>query len=951
MPARQFPTLAVQPAMETVMPNRFPGARPPFPFSPTRRLTQRLLTASALPLLLALGACSRPLSADDLIADARRYRDQGNPKAAIIQLKNVVQQQPEHTLARLMLGQMYLDTGDMPSAEKELRRARELGAQRELVLPALGKSLLLQGQFQRLLDDIADDQGNAEALALRGQALLGLARPEEARALFERALQLKPGFSDATLGLAKVALVGEKNEQATQLVDQAIAQNPDSVDSLRLKGDMQRAGNDAAQARKTYERILEVKPDNVQAHIDLANLAIEEERFDEARAQIKLARKAQPGNLLIFYSQSMLDFREKRYKAALEQVQQVLRAVPDHMPAVLLAGAISVALGTDTQAEQYLNRFLEADPGHVYATKLLATVALRNGKRQDALKLVQAALKSSPDDAELLALAGEAEMRAHNFKQSATYFEKASALMPKRSDLRLGHGLSRLYMGDSSKAITELEHAAQGGSGANRANTLLVLGHLRAKQFDKAMEAVDEMIAKGDSATLQNLRAGVQLAKSDVDGARASFVKALALDSGFLPALGNLANLDIVERKPDDARKRYEAALAADRKNAALLTSLARLESRLDRPAEAVRWLEQAVRENPNAKEPAQQLASYYARAGNKEKALTLAQKLQATDTNDPGALALLAQAQQLNRQNEAALESYQRLAALQPRSAGVQLRIAGIHLEAKRIDDALQAARNALIAEPDSADALLLQHALLIEKKSFGEALTAARSLQARHADWPLGYKLEGDVLLAQQKPADAAQRYQRAFQVAPSGPVVVLMHRALHAAGKQDEAVAQVRQWLERAPEDVSTRTYYASTLVADGNYKAASGQYEQILRSAPDNPVTLNDYAWALLQLKDGRALGHAEKAFKLAPKTPAIADTLAAILLDKGDTARALPLLKMATEQAPTANEIRLRFAQALFMSGDRRGARAQCEQLLAVRDFKRQAEVRALMAKL
>jgi hypothetical protein len=34
-----------------------------------------------------------------------------------------------------------------------------------------------------------------------------------------------------------------------------------------------------------------------------------------------------------------------------------------------------------------------------------------------------------------------------------------------------------------------------------------------------------------------------------------------------------------------------------------------------------------------------------------------------------------------------------------------------------------------------------------------------------------------------------------------------------------------------------------------------------------------------------------------------------------------------------------------------MSGDRKGAKAQCERLLAVRDFKRHAEVRALMAKL
>jgi cellulose synthase operon protein C len=565
--------------------------------------------------------------------------------------------------------------------------------------------------------------------------------------------------------------------------------------------------------------------------------------------------------------------------------------------------------------------------------------------------LIRAALKGAPEDAELLALAGDTQMRARRFEQASAYFEKASALAPGRSELRLGLGLSRLHMGDDAKAITELERVAEGGPSSGRAGMLLVLGHLRDKQFDKALATVDAMIAKGDNATLRNLRAGVLLARSDMAGARAGFTQALALDPAFLPALDNLANLDLLDKKPDEARKRYEKALAHDRKNVALMTALARLETRAGKPAEATKWLEQANRQDPDAKVPARQLAEHYLRTGEKQKALTLAQKLQATDTEDPATLALLAQAQELNRQDEAALESYQRLAAQQPKSAAAHIRIAVLHLAARRGAEALQAARKAARADPDSAEAAVLLHGLLIENKAVDEAISAAQSLQARHADWPLGFKLEGDALMARQKPADAAQRYQRALQLAPSGPMVIALHRALGGAGKQQEAAAQLRQWLDKHPEDTGTRIYYASTLVGENDYKAASQQYERILKAAPDNAVTLNDYAWSLLQLKDGRALGYAEKAHKLAPDSAPIADTLAAILLDKGDTARALPLLKKATEQAPQANDIRLRFAQALFAAGDRKGARVQCEQLLAARDFDRQPEVRALMAKL
>jgi hypothetical protein len=78
---------------------------------------------------------------------------------------------------------------------------------------------------------------------------------------------------------------------------------------------------------------------------------------------------------------------------------------------------------------------------------------------------------------------------------------------------------------------------------------------------------------------------------------------------------------------------------------------------------------------------------------------------------------------------------------------------------------------------------------------------------------------------------------------------------------------------------------------------------------------------------------------------------VADTLAWALAALGKPARALPLLRKALETAPTANDIRLHYAHALFRSGDKRAARKQCEQLLAVQDFAQRSEVEGLLAKL
>ncbi|GGZ04892.1 XrtA/PEP-CTERM system TPR-repeat protein PrsT [Pseudoduganella plicata] len=905
---------------------------------------------SALPLLLALGACHRQPPTDDLLADARRYRDKGDVKAAIIQLKNAVQQQPELADVRLMLGQMYLESGDMLSAEKELRRARDAGAPRADVLPALGKALLAQGQFEGTLTATADAT-DAPALALRGQAMLGLGRVDDARAAFDDALRKQPGMTEATLGLARVALAADNAAQAHQLTQQAVAASPGDIESLRLQGEMQRAANEPDGARATYERILALKPDNVQTRVDLANLDIETGRFAEAREHIARARKAQPHSLPIFYSQALLDFREGHFKTAREQLQQVLRAVPDHMPSVLLAGAVEVALGADTQAERYLLQFLGADPGNAYAVKLLATVALRNGKPDDVLKLVRPLLRRTPDDVELLALAGEAEMRARRFTEAAAHFQKASSLKPDVAGLRLAHGVSRLGLGDNSRAIAELEQASQAAGDPGRAGVLLVLTHLREQQFDKALATVDEMLRKDDTAMLRNLRGGVLLARSDVDGARAGFMHALDKDGLYQPALDNLAQLDIVARKPDDARQRYEAALARDKKNAALMTALARLATLQGKSDEAMRWLERASKENPGAAAPAQLLATYYLQAGEKQKAVTLAQKLQATDPGDARALAVLAQAQAASGQTEAALESYDKLSVLQPTSAAVQLRIATLHLVASHLDDALLAARKAARLEPDNDEAALLLSSLLIEKNLLSEAGSLAHGWQTRRADSPTGWKLEGDLLMVQQKPLEALQRYEKAFGLMPSGPLQIAMHRALVAAHRAPEARTRMTAWLDRQPGDLPTRMYFASALLSANEFDSASKQYLEVVKRSPENVVALNDLAWALLQSKDARALTYAEKAHRLAPRNAAVADTLAAVLLDKGDTARALALLKKAVQGAPQAADLRFHLAQALYKAGDRKAARAQCEQLLTRHDFKRRDEVRQMLAQL
>ncbi|MDB5909863.1 MAG: prsT [Massilia sp.] len=900
---------------------------------------------------VARSGCKRANGPAPLIAEARQYRQTGDINAALTQLKNALQKDPDNFDARRLLGEVYIDQADAVPAEQELRRAMALGGPSSELLILLAKSMLLQGQYRRLLDEftsVPQPAGRPALLALRAAALLGLGRQREAGALFDQVLETDPSIPEALLGRARIAFADQHPSEAAWLVERALAAHPNDPDCLRFKGDLLRIDGKQDAALAVYRSILVVHPHNAQARVDLASVLTDQGKFAEARAALAAARKLSPGRLSVCYTQAMLDYREGKYPAATESLRQILRAAPDYHPAILLLGAVESASGANQLAEQHIKKFLGAYPGHLHASKLLAALQLRANNGEAALELVAPLLAGHPDDADLLTLAGEAHMRALRFSRAAGYFEQASALRPRQPNLHTAAALGRPGNVDHARALAEFERAALPDIQATRNGSLLVMSYLRAQAPDKALAAVRAMEREGDSALVQNLKGGVLLAHQDVAGARASFDKALALNPLHLPALDNLAQLDVLQKHPADANLRYRRALAKSPDNVALMEALAHFAASQHRPAEAIGWLERAFKARPASLPLGLRLADSCLRSGDTAKALVLAQTLQANNPSDPAALSMLAQVHAARKELPAAADAYGKLAVLVPDSARPQLRIASLQLEMHDEAAALLALRKALALEPLQMDAHQMLLNILIGQKRFADAARHANALQRRAPRAAGGYKLEGDLCTAQGQASAALAAYERAFTLEPSGGLLIQLHGALTALGKTADADARMRQWLLRHPEDQSARLHDASSKLVRGEFAVAIDQLLAVLQGDPDNVLALNDLAWTYQRTGDKQALAYAERAHALAPGSPAIMDTLGWIFLEGGDLARALPLLQKASALAPNAAEIRYHLGQVLAKSGDRHGARRELERLLASSaQFARRAEAKAL----
>jgi putative PEP-CTERM system TPR-repeat lipoprotein len=362
--------------------------------------------------------------------------------------------------------------------------------------------------------------------------------------------------------------------------------------------------------------------------------------------------------------------------------------------------------------------------------------------------------------------------------------------------------------------------------------------------------------------------------------------------------------------------------------------------------------MQQAFADNAGSVPAATLLGKLYLQAGQPEKALALAEKLRAIYPDNPETLALLAQTELDTGKLPDAIDNYTRLAALQPGSAALQLRLAKLHLAANDTGAALQASAKALSIQPGFQEAQVLRVGVLTATRQYDAALTAARAMQAQSPRYAAGYKLEGDVLLAQNKPLAAVKLYEQAFGINRVSPLLVKVCQALSQAGRAAEAHERIEAWRKAHPADIGARLYLASEALESKQYKLAIEQYEAIIALSPSHTVALNDLAWSYQQEGDPRALAMADRAMASAPENAAVLDTLGSILTSKGDTARAVAVLQKAVRLAPAAAEPRYHLGVALAKAGDKPGARKQLEQLVAQdKRFPDRAQALALLASL
>jgi Flp pilus assembly protein TadD len=277
-----------------------------------------------------------------------------------------------------------------------------------------------------------------------------------------------------------------------------------------------------------------------------------------------------------------------------------------------------------------------------------------------------------------------------------------------------------------------------------------------------------------------------------------------------------------------------------------------------------------------------------------------------------------------LSSDRPAAIASFKRAIELSPKAYGYVLNLARANAANGDAPGAFGVIEGLLKSEPGYSQALILGAALSLQT---GQTEKAAGYVERLHNVAPgatATMTLEGDVAMAQRRYGDALASYRRANAQTPNNQIVAAEFRAATMAGEpHPEKILE--EWLAKHPADTAVLSTLAELKRSKGDIAGATAMYETALKASPEDPALLNNLAMIYDARKDPRALAMAEKAYKVAPKSPSIQDTYGWLLFRNGQASKSVELLRSAYRALPQNAEVQYHLAAALAKTGEKNQA--------------------------
>jgi len=393
--------------------------------------------ACILTAVLLTGGCDLFTSANDRLARAEASLARGEYNTAMVELKNVLSDEPKNPRAHLLVARVSLQLGNFDAVFKSLDDAAASNADARAVKTLRAQALLRAGKLKELQSLLESGEPQPEgAQTLRLQMLGARGQCVAAIPLAREAIAADAGNHAARMVVAQCYGRLGDNARAMHELEAAVAESPNSAEAWLGLGLTQQLLNRRADAEKSLAKASEhaagqlAVPQQAVLYSGLADLQIARNDIDGLRVTHRKVLEVVPQAPFTELLGARLLLMEGKTDEALASLRRLVVAVPELGQAHVLLASAYLLQGSFEQAGQELS-WLEQN-----AKQMLQENAARMSF--DAL------VKAKRDTEEYWVLLGAVQSSLGQFDQARIALAKAEKLAPQ--SLRVAGGLAQLEM-------------------------------------------------------------------------------------------------------------------------------------------------------------------------------------------------------------------------------------------------------------------------------------------------------------------------------------------------------------------------------------------------------------------------------------------------------------------------------------------------------------------------
>lgn len=498
---------------------------------------KKLVLAMAASVSLLVACTSGEERQQQYYEKAKTLYEQGNMEKARVEVKNVLQINPEHADARYLMALLEERDQNWQAVFPNLMKAIEINPSHIKARIKLGTLMIAMGapaQGEEQAKEVVKlDPKNPSGPLLYAGIYLKQGKTDEAMAKVEEALKLDPANEDA-IGLKATILAPTDVDKAIATLDAAIAQSKDPSVLSMIKIRVLESRGRFEEALPLYAALSKSEPDNayyVRRQVDLLTGL---KRTDEAEKLLRgfvdaNAEKVEYKLWLVEFLAAKRDidvaetalqgFIQKEPKSwrlkeglgrlyALTDQRDKARAVFEEIrknesdrEAVLSASNklvdLAVADGKFDDAKKLVNEVLATEPENIEALMQRARFALRDRDHGAAIADLRVVLKLSPDSVPALNLMAGAQLQANAPDLALEHYDRALSFEAGNGEALLRSAELLMQQGQAERGEQRLKELLARYPGNPDGSQVLIEYYARGQQWDKALELVD-VLAKGE---------------------------------------------------------------------------------------------------------------------------------------------------------------------------------------------------------------------------------------------------------------------------------------------------------------------------------------------------------------------------------------------------------------------------------------------------------------------